>query len=123
MKNQKFISRLINSLNGLKSAWQSENSFRTQLVLTAIVLPVIYFLKASPLWWGIFLGTIGATLAAELINTALESLCDALHPEFHPKIGMAKDCAAAAVLVLSFTSLLIFIMFVFERLVGHSLLS
>jgi diacylglycerol kinase (ATP) len=58
---------------------------------------------------------IGATLAAELFNTALEYLCDLLHPNFHPQIAMAKDCAAAAVLVLSLTSLLVFVAFVYER--------
>lgn len=115
MKNQRLLNRFNNSLAGIRSAWVTENSFRTQVIITAIIIPVIYFLKASPLWWGIFLVVIGATLAAELVNTALEYICDVLHPEFHPQIGMAKDCAAAAVLVLSITSILVFIAFVYER--------
>ena len=100
---------------GIHSAWMTENSFRIELLMTVIVFPVIYLLKAPPLWWGIFLVIIGATLAAELFNTALEYLCDLLHPNFHPQIAMAKDCAAAAVLVLSLTSLLVFAAFVYER--------
>jgi len=43
--------------------------------------------------------TGGAVLAAELFNTALEHLADHLHPEVDPRIGLVKDCAAAAVLV------------------------
>ena len=39
-------------------------------------------------------------LAAELFNTALERLADHLHPEHHPAIGTAKDCAAGAVLLV-----------------------
>ena len=37
-----------------------------------------------------------ALLAAQKINahTALESLTDHLHPEIHPAIKTAKDCAA-----------------------------
>ncbi len=38
-------------------------------------------------------------IAAELFNTALEGLADALHPHDHPAIRIAKDCAAAGVLV------------------------
>ena len=115
MKNQRLLNRFNNSVQGIKSAWVTENSFRVQLIITLIVIPTIYFLKAPPVWWGIFLVIIGATLAAELFNTALEYICDLLHPEFHPQIGMAKDCAAAAVLVLSVTSMLVFAAFVYER--------
>jgi diacylglycerol kinase (ATP) len=35
--------------------------------------------------------------SAEALNTALEQLADAVHPERHPGIGRAKDVAAAAV--------------------------
>ena len=49
----------------------------------------------------------GAVLAAELLNTALEHLADRLHPEQHPVIRTAKDCAAAAVLLASISALLI----------------
>lgn len=37
--------------------------------------------------------------SAEALNTALEQLADAVHPERHPGIGRAKDLAAAAVLI------------------------
>ena len=51
-------------------------------------------------------------LAAELFNSALEAALDRLHPERHPAIKVAKDCAAAAVLLLSLTALGVFIVFV-----------
>jgi diacylglycerol kinase (ATP) len=37
--------------------------------------------------------------SAEALNTALEQLADAVHPQRHPGIGRAKDLAAGAVLV------------------------
>ena len=37
-----------------------------------------------------------ALLAVETLNTAIEMLCDALHPETHPAIGKVKDVAAGA---------------------------
>lgn len=115
MKNQNFLKRLSFSLNGFRSAWGSEKSFRTQVVITTLVVFVLFFLKPTLIWCAVFVLIIGATLAAELVNTALESMLDTLHPGFHPHIGKAKDCAAAAVLTLSLVSIFIFILFLFDK--------
>ncbi len=34
-------------------------------------------------------------LSAEFLNTAVEKLCDHLHPDRHPSIGTVKDLASA----------------------------
>lgn len=115
MKNQNFLRRLIFSLQGFKSAWSTEKSFRAQIVITVIALIALFFLKPSLWWSALFALVIGATLAAELFNTALEYMIDVVHPELHPQIGKAKDCAAAAVLVLSLASIIIFIFFLIEK--------
>ncbi|MDD4974960.1 MAG: diacylglycerol kinase [Bacteriovorax sp.] len=115
MKNQNLYKRLIFALQGLKSAWLSERSFRAQIVITFIVIVSLIFLKASLQWWAIIILVIGATLAAELINTSLEYMLDLLHPNYHSQIGRAKDCAAAAVLVLSCSAILIFAAFLYEK--------
>lgn len=47
-------------------------------------------------------------LAAELFNTALEHTLDGLHPAKAEFVRLAKDSAAAAVMVLSFCSVIIF---------------
>lgn len=116
MKNQNILKRFLFSLQGFKSAWGTEKSFRAQVVITFLIIPTIAFLKATPQWWAIFILIIGANLAAELFNTALEYVCDLLHPDYHPQIGRAKDCAAAAVLILSLASIFIFIAFLIEKL-------
>lgn len=116
MKNQNLYQRFLYSVQGLKSAWGTEKSFRSQVIMAIIIIPTITYMKASPEWWGIFLLIIGATLSAELFNTAIEYLCDHVHPDHHPQIGKVKDCAAAAVLLLSLTSVLIFLAFLIEKL-------
>ena len=40
-----------------------------------------------------------AVISLELMNSALEQICDAVTLERHPRIGHAKDAAAGAVLV------------------------
>lgn len=115
MKNQNFARRLIFSLQGFQSAWKSENSFKTQVAITVLVLISLIFLKPSLLWSSLFALIVGATIAAELFNTALEYMIDVLHPGIHPQIGKAKDCAAAAVLTLSISSIVIFVFFLFDK--------
>lgn len=120
MKNQNFLRRLNHSFHGLKSAWDSERSFRTQVVITVLVLIALFILKPSIVWASIFCLVIGSTLAAELFNTALEAVIDVLHPEIHPQIGKAKDCAAAAVLVLSISSAIIFFIFLYQKFISNT---
>jgi len=52
--------------------------------------------------------TVAAVLVLELINTATEAVVDlAIGRQFHPLARVAKDCAAAAVLVAAISSLVI----------------
>lgn len=101
MKNQGFGARLGFAWAGLRAAWRSESSLRTQVWIALAVIPVMAVLRPAMLWWALVGMMIALVLAAELINTALEHLVDHLHPERHPRIKIIKDCAAAAVLVLS----------------------
>jgi diacylglycerol kinase (ATP) len=45
--------------------------------------------------WLVF--SIGLVLVVESLNTAIEQLCDFIHPDHHKKIGLIKDVAAGAV--------------------------
>lgn len=49
---------------------------------------------------------IGLVWFAEAVNTSLERLADAVTLEHHPLIGLSKDVASAAVLIISVTALL-----------------
>lgn len=73
--------------------------------MTALLLLALLILRPALLWWALCGVMAALVIAAELINTALEHLVDHLHPERDPRIKVVKDCAAAAVLVLSATAL------------------
>lgn len=49
----------------------------------------------------------GLVWLAEAFNTAVEGLCDRIHPEFDPAIGRIKDLGAGGVLVASIAAALI----------------
>lgn len=112
MKNQPFHKRLGYAGNGIRSAWRTEKSFRVQSLAALAVLLVLVWRQPPVMWWAFLLINTGLVLAAELFNTALESVVDHLHPEVHPAIGLAKDCAAGAVLILSLTAVCVFAAFV-----------
>ena len=105
MKNNPLLKRFGFAWAGIVSAWRREQSFRLQLAVVAALLLVLTWLRPPAIWWALCLAMALLVLAAELFNTALESLSDHLHPEMHPAIKTAKDCAAAAVLLVSLAAL------------------
>ena len=114
MKNQRFHHRLRFAVNGIVSAWRSEASFRLQCIGTLCVLLVLAWRRPPVMWWAFLLIMCGMVLAAEMFNSALEAALDRLHPERHPAIRIAKDCSAGAVLLLSVTSIGVFIAFLID---------
>ena len=42
-----------------------------------------------------------------MLNTAIEKICDFVHPDFSDRIGLIKDFSAGAVLLLAFVSVII----------------
>jgi len=107
VKNRKFQKRLNFALQGLRVAWRSEKSLRTQVWIGVAAVLLLLLLQPELFWWAIVTLTIALVLAAELFNTALEHLADHLHPDEHPRIKIVKDCAAAGVLVLSLGAVVI----------------
>ena len=101
MKNRPFRERLAFSLKGVNSAWQRENSFRTQVGIGTLVILVLVILRPSLIWWAVIVLAISFVLATELLNSAFEALIDHFHPERHPEIGIIKDIAAGGVLISS----------------------
>ena len=72
--------------------------------LVSVIMTGLY-LSISPLEWIAVLICCGLVIAAELFNTAIEKVCDMISTEREPQIKYIKDVSAAAVLVLSITSL------------------
>lgn len=105
MKKHSQFARFKFALAGLKSAWQQETSLRTEVYVFAAVLAGMVWRRPPLFWWVAILLAGALVMMVELLNTALENLCDAVHPEQHPKIGAAKDCAAAAVFVVNLAAM------------------
>jgi undecaprenol kinase len=98
-KNQSLLRRFGFALAGLRHAVRTERSMRLQVIVFALVLVALAVLRPGPIWWAAVMLASAGVLAAELLNTAIETLADHLCPDIHPRIRVVKDCAAAAVFV------------------------
>ena len=116
MKGQSFQKRCRYACHGLASAFRHEASFRAEVILGVAALLFTLWLRPSWLWAALVAIMVAAVLAAELFNTALEHLLDGLHPDEAEFARVAKDCAAAAVMIFSLASLAVFLMMVCDVL-------
>ena len=71
--------------------------FHISAAVLVTAFSLVYHLTAEQ--YGLLFFVIGAVLALEAVNTAIERLADAVSEDYHPLIGAAKDLAAGAVLI------------------------
>lgn len=106
MKSRGFRDRLGFALAGLREAFVRERSFRTHCAAAGVFV-VLLVLRPAPIWWAAIALVVALVLVLELINSALEGVIDLLHPGIHPEVKAIKDMAAGAVLVASFTAVVV----------------
>jgi diacylglycerol kinase (ATP) len=107
MKNRPFHERLGFALAGLKAGWQRERSFRTHVLFALLAAVALVILQPPPLWWALIAVVIALVMALELVNSAMETIIDLLHPDRHPEIKVVKDMVAGAVLTISIAALVV----------------
>ncbi len=92
---------------GLFYAFKIGHAIWIQSAIAAVVVLIGFYLHISMNDWRWIALAITLVWTTEIMNTAVESVCDALHPDHHPMIGKAKDAAAGAVLMAGFGAIVI----------------
>ncbi len=108
MKSFKYAFR------GLKATWKEESNFKIEVFVSIFVLFCLFYFDFSFVEKMFCLISITLVLSAEIINTAIEDLCNKVEPSIDPVIAKIKDTSSAFVLVASFGALLLGI-FVFTN--------
>lgn len=85
------------AFKGMLTLVRSEHSIMVQLAIGVLVSILGFLLDISPTEWMLQTICVGMVLSAEGLNTAVEKLCDFVHPGPDPKIGRIKDIAAGGV--------------------------
>jgi len=105
-----FKGRLRSLKFAIKGAWlliTTEHSIMVQVFIGISVSILGWILDISSLEWILQIFAIGMVLVAESLNTAIEKLCDFIHPDFHKKIGFIKDISAGGVAFAAISAILI----------------
>jgi diacylglycerol kinase (ATP) len=95
-----------NTIGGFREGLSTEAAIKQEAALLVIALPVSFFVATNVWIWAALIGSLILLLAVEFLNTAIERLCNHLHPEKHVAIKVTKDLASAGVFcVIALTAL------------------
>jgi len=110
---RKRISSFTYAFQGIKTLIRGEHNAWIHCCATLLVCVAGFFFRISATEWICVIFAIGAVLAAEAFNTAIEKIANMISPGYHKDIKDIKDVAAGAVLLIAIaaalTGLIIFI--------------
>ena len=107
-KTQGLGSTFKNARKGVRLAIKSERNIRIHLIVALFVIAFAAYLKFSPNQFCVLITVITSVVAAEMFNAAIEFSLDSIyHNKYSRMVGMAKDIAAGAVLLVTANAILV----------------
>ena len=85
------------SYRGIRSAWRHEESFRQEVLVVLLGLPLALWLARDTVDFLLLALPLLLLMGAELANSAIEAAVDRIGEEYHELSGRAKDMGSAAV--------------------------
>ena len=95
------------AFEGLKDCLLHEKNFRIQYVIALLIIIAGLSFSISKMEWLVILLCLAVVLCFEIINSAIEKLCDLVCPQFNLTIKKVKDMSASAVLLAAIISFII----------------
>ena len=107
-KKQNFSNTFKNARKGMRLSIKSERNIRVHLFTASLALVTAYCLNFSIVKFCILLLTVAGVISAEMFNSAIEFSLDAIfHNRYCRMVGMAKDIAAGAVMLVTISAVMI----------------
>lgn len=104
---KRLINGFKNALDGIITAFKTEQNLRIHILVMILVIVIGIILKISKIEWIICIILFGFVISLELINTAIENVVDLITIERKINAKIAKDVSAAAVLIAAVISVII----------------
>lgn len=92
-----FKKSFLIAIQGFRTAVRTERNIKVMLGGAGLALVLGIILRIDMVSWAVVLLCCAVVIAAELMNTAIETVVDLVSPEYHPLAGRAKDISAGAV--------------------------
>ncbi len=102
-----WIQKFGNAARGIKVAVRGEISFFVHLFATTMVILAGAVLGITQMAWCLLTLCIALVLVAEMLNTAIERVCQVITRENNPRIRDALDMCAGAVLMASMAAVIV----------------
>ncbi len=114
------VKKLLDSFNyaieGILYSIRTQRNMRIHMIAALLVLTACFMYDISKIELLIITITITMVIAAELINTAIESAIDVTTNYYHPLAKVAKNTSAGAVLVTAINAVLVGYIIFWEKL-------
>lgn len=114
---QKSINSFVYACRGLKTTWIEERNFRIEIFFTAVVAFCIVYFDFTLIESALCVLAITLVLSAEVVNTAIDDLCDKVQPEHDYVIGKIKDTMGGFVFVTVMGAIIIGILVFYSHFI------
>jgi len=98
-RSRTWIQKFSTAFHGVGVGIRGQRSFYVHLPMALLVVVMGVLLRVDLMQWCALVLCIGIVLAAELFNSALESLAKAIDKDHNPHIADGLDMACGAVLI------------------------
>ena len=111
MPKESFLKNRIKSVGfavrGALLLIRTEASIKIQVCLGILVTLAGFYYEISSTEWIFQVLAVSLVVGIEGANTAIEKLCDFVHPDFDKKIGFIKDVSAGDVMLVSVGAIIV----------------
>lgn len=114
---QSLLKSFANAFVGMAYFFTNDRNGKIHLTITVTVIAASVALQVSAIEWMIVLLCIALVISLEMLNSALEKLCDLVEPNYHSTIKVIKDVSAAAVVLSAIISVVIGIIIFLPKII------
>lgn len=103
---KKFLRAFVYAFYGIGYCFSRERNCMLHALAAVAVTAAGFYYAISPMEWLVVLLNIALVISLEMLNTALEHICNYVQPRYHPAIKTIKNAAAGAVLIAAIVALI-----------------
>ena len=119
-RDRKIIDSFNHAIEGTIETIRREKHMKVHVIVAIIIMIIAIITNSSKIELMILALTICVVLVAELINTSVEAIVDLISPERHDLAKLAKDVAAAGVLVAAINAIIIGYLIFYDKALSIS---
>ena len=114
----KFVSSFVYAFRGVAEVFCREQNFKVHTLMGILAILLGFSFRVSPWEWCVLAVVIAMVTASEMMNTAIEKLCDVAEPNQNETIRVVKDISAGMVLICAIGSLVVGIIIFLPKIIA-----